>query len=119
MTKFLSSRWLTVFLIIGIGTAAVSGYWLRRKRDKDYVFVELRAFQTPGGWGYDILQDKQLYIHQDIIPVFPGKHSFRTREDALAIGRRVLDRIHRKQLFDVTLQDLKEEHIDTIQTKSP
>jgi uncharacterized protein DUF4907 len=119
MTKFLSQKWLTACLIIGIGIAAVGGYWLRQKRDKEYVFVEVRAFQTGSGWGYEILKDKQLYIHQDIIPVLSGTHSFPTKEKALAIGRRVLDRINRKQLPDVTLQDLKEEGIDTIQTKSP
>ena len=119
MTNFLSQKWLTVCLSIGILIALAGGYWLRQKKEKEYVFVELRAFPTPSGWGYDILQDKQVYIHQDIIPVIGGKRSFQTKEQALAIGRRVLDRLNKKQLPDVTLQDLKEEGIDTNQTKNP
>jgi hypothetical protein len=123
INKLLSQKWVTVFLIIAIGLALAGGYWLKKKREKeknrDYVELELQAIQTPGGWGYDIMADKKLYIHQDIIPVWPGRHSFRTKEQALSIGQKVMDRINRRQLPDVTLQDLEEAGIDTIPTKNP
>jgi Domain of unknown function (DUF4907) len=123
INKLLSQKWVTVFLIIAIGLALAGGYWLKKKREKernkDYVQLELQAIQTPSGWGYDITADKKLYIHQDIIPVWPGRHSFRTKEQALTIGQKVMDRVSRKQLPDVTLQDLEEAGIDTIQTKNP
>jgi hypothetical protein len=123
INKLLSQKWVTVFLIIAIGLALAGGYWLKKKREREsnkaYMQLELQAIQTASGWGYDITADKKLYIHQDIIPVWPGRHSFRTKEQALTIGRKVLDRINRKQLPDVTLQDLEEAGIDTIQTKNP
>ena len=123
INKLLSQKWVTVFLIIAIGLALAGGYLLKKKREKernkDYVQLELQAIQTASGWGYDITADRKLYIHQDIIPVWPGRHSFRTKEQALTIGRKVMDRINRKQLPDVTLQDLEEAGIDTIQTKNP
>ena len=123
INKLLSQKWVTVFLIIAIGLALAGGYLLKKKREKernkDYVQLELQAIQTASGWGYDITADKKLYIHQDIIPVWPDRHSFRTKEQALTIGRKVMDRINRKQLPDVTLQDLEEAGIDTIQTKNP
>ena len=123
INKLLSQKWVTVFLIIAIGLALAGGYWLKKKREKernkDYVQLELQAIQTASGWGYDITADKKLYIHQDIIPVWPGRHSFRTKAQALTIGRKVMDRVSRKQLPDVTLQDLEEAGIDTIQTMNP
>jgi len=122
-TKAGSQKWVTVALLIAIAGILAGGYWLRRKwereREKDYTFVEIRTFQGPLGWGYDILQDKKLYIHQDIIPVFPGRHGFRTKEEALTIGKKVLEKIRRQQLPDITSEELKEAGIDTIKISNP
>jgi hypothetical protein len=117
MTKPSFQNWLTAGLILAIGIILSGGYYLRNKKDKEYVFVELHTFHSPLGWGYDILADKKVFIHQDIIPVLPVRKGFRTEQDALTIGRKVLDRINKKQLFDVTRQDLKEVGIDTLSSR--
>lgn len=114
MTKPSFQNWLTAGLILAIGIILVGGYYLRNKKGNEYVFVELHTFQTPLGWGYDILADKKIFIHQDIIPVLSSKQGFRTEQDARTIGRKVLDRINKKLLYDVTPQDLKEIGIDTL-----
>ena len=59
-----------------------------RRRDqwkKDHMLVELRAIRTPKGWGYYILTDGKVFVHQNIIPAIPGEHGFRTKEDALKV----------------------------------
>jgi hypothetical protein len=122
-TKVFSQKWVTAALLIAILIILFGGYFLRRKWERDrakkYVFVEVRAFQGPLGWGYDILQDKKVYIHQDIIPVLPGKQGFQTKEEALAVGRKVLERLQHQQLPDVTLKDLQEAGIDTNKSLNP
>ena len=71
------------------------GIYKRRKMHEGQVYVELRAIQVDSGkgWGYDILKDGHPYIHQDAIPGLGGNRMFRTREDALTIGKIVYDRV--------------------------
>jgi len=111
MTNLLSQKWLTACLSIGIVIALAGGYWLRQKREKEYVFVELRAFPTPSGWGYDILQDGRPWCHQDYIPSVTGHRVFRTKEDALAAGKIVFDKAVAGQLPDITEAEMRSKGI--------
>jgi Domain of unknown function (DUF4907) len=45
--------------------------------------VESVAIQTPSGWGYNILVDHKIYIHQEFIPAIAGKKAFGSKEDAI------------------------------------
>lgn len=46
-----------------------------------------------GTFGYDILRDKKLFIHQPNIPGFPGKDGFKTRAAAETVGNLVINKI--------------------------
>ncbi len=48
----------------------------------DSVKVSVKTFQEKSEWGYDILIDNKLYIHQPTIPSVPGNNSFKTEDDA-------------------------------------
>jgi hypothetical protein len=74
---------------------------------KDHVLLELRPIQTSKGWGYDILNDGKMFIHQDIIPAVPGGHGFRSKEDALAVGRVVYDRVRAGEMPMVTAAEIE------------
>jgi hypothetical protein len=71
------------------------------------VLLELKPIQTSKGWGYDILQDGKIFIHQDIIPAVAGGHGFRSREDALAVGQLVYDRVKAGQMPMVTAEEVR------------
>ncbi len=45
------------------------------------------------GYGYDILNDGKLYIHQPIIPAISGKQGFKTEADAKRVGEYVKNKI--------------------------
>jgi hypothetical protein len=79
-----------------------------RNEKQDKVFVEPQAIQTSSGWGYNILVDGKPYIHQEIIPAVAEKHGFKTKEDALLVARKVIEKIGTNQLPTITLDDLKE-----------
>jgi hypothetical protein len=83
-------------------------YFTFRNGKQDKVFVEPQAIQTSTGWGYNILVDGKPYIHQEIIPAITEKQGFRTKEDALLVARRVIEKIKTNQLPTITLDDLKE-----------
>ncbi|MGH2646467.1 MAG: DUF4907 domain-containing protein [Ginsengibacter sp.] len=54
------------------------------KKNKDKMLeVESVAIQTSAGWGYNILVDHKIYIHQEFIPAIEGKKSFANKEDAI------------------------------------
>jgi flagellar basal body-associated protein FliL len=111
-----------LFLLAGIillAAAAYSIYYFGYKKKSDHVFVQVRATQNANGWGYEILTDGKVYIKQDFIPAIPGKHSFETKEQALQVGNKVLDKIEHKQLPVITPAELKEMNIivDSVSAK--
>ncbi len=96
-----------VFLLLVIAIPAMM-YRHYQEKEGDRVFVWVKPFQTPLGWGYDIYAGKKLYIHQDFIPAVAGKHGFKTREDALAVGRKVIEKIGASGIPTITEKELKE-----------
>jgi len=110
------------FIIAGIillGVAVYTIYFFQQRKRNDYVFVQVRAFQTTGGWGYEILTDGKPYIKQDFIPAIQGKHSFQTKEQAVMVGNKVVEKIEHKQVPVITIDELKEMKIieDSISVK--
>ncbi|HWK05636.1 MAG TPA: DUF4907 domain-containing protein [Puia sp.] len=94
-------------IVIVAGVLVYFTYQERVKWKKEHVLVELRPIQLPQGWGYDILANGKVFIHQPTIPAIPGQHTFRTKEDALAVGQKVVDRITQGQMPMVTTEEVK------------
>ncbi|MFI5193699.1 MAG: DUF4907 domain-containing protein [Chitinophagales bacterium] len=79
----------------------------RLRRDHEgQVFLKAVAVQTAGGWGYNIMANDKIYIHQDYIPAAGGKRVFKTKEDAMRVANRVIEKISKNQLPVITLKDL-------------
>ena len=102
-------KWITPLLILVIGSATIAGIWYYRTRkwEKAHILVELKPIQTPKGWGYDILTDGHIFIHQNIIPDAGGQRGFRTKEDALAVGQIVYNRVMKGELPMVTVKEMQ------------
>ena len=111
-------KWITPVLIVVAGSTLI---WYinhrRTKWKKEHLFIELRAIQTPKGWGYDILTDGKVFIHQDFIPAVPGQRAFRTREDALTVGKKVYERVMAGKQPMVTAEEVKGMGIDLDTTR--
>jgi Domain of unknown function (DUF4907) len=93
-------------ILIVAGALIYIGYRERVQWKKDHILVELKPIQTPKGWGYDILANGHVYIHQPMIPAIQGSFPFRTKEDALAVGQKVVDRIKEGKMPMVTAQEV-------------
>ena len=72
------------------------------------VFVKAVPIQTPYGWGYNIMADNKIFIHQDFIPAVSGKQGFKTPEDAMLVGNRVVQKISKNELPTISPKDLEE-----------
>lgn len=59
-------------------------------------------------WGYDILVDNSMKIHQPSIPSQPGNEGFKTKEDAEKVVRLVIKKMKQGEMPpSVTTEDLK------------
>ena len=106
--KGISRQWIFTGLIILAGaTFFYIGYRQHAQFKKDHVLLVLKPFQTSKGWGYNIFADGKVYIHQDIVPALPGNKGFRTQEDALTVGNKVLEHVKAGQGPGVTAEEIK------------
>lgn len=52
------------------------------------------TFETDNGWGYDIFQNGQLYIHQPHIPATAGIQGFGSESDAKSCAEFAIEKIN-------------------------
>ncbi len=101
-------KWGLALLMVAVIIVCVwIGLERRRQWKKDHVLVELKAIRTQRGWGYDILTNGHPYIHQDVIPDIRGQHGFVSKDDALAVGQVVYDRLVKNQIPMINVTEMK------------
>ena len=63
---------------------------------------------TSTTWGYDILKDNAIFIHQPNIPGLPGTDGFKTKKDATKVAQLVLGKIKKGEIPPtVTMEALR------------
>ena len=107
--KRFNRQWIFTGLI---AVAAISFFYIAFRQHnqwkKDHILIEIKPIHTFKGWGYNIFTDGKIYIHQDIVPAIPTNRGFRTKEDALAVGKKVYDRLVAGQMPMVTAKEVQE-----------
>jgi hypothetical protein len=100
---------LLILLVIAL---VLAGFWRAHHANQikqELVLVEVKPITSSFGWGYEIVAGGKVYIHQEFIPAISGKHGFRTSEDAMKVGKKVVAKINAKQLPPtITVDDLRE-----------
>lgn len=92
----------TIVLAISVAVAiTLPFYYLARTKNVDY-----KIFYTRAGWGYDILVDKRLVIHQECVPVLAQKKGFATEQSARAVARIVVHKLKNNQVPTLTYGEL-------------
>jgi len=108
-TRSFFRKWgLSLALLVAIGVCVWIGVYRRMRWKKDHVLVELKAIETPMGWGYDILTNGRPYIHQNIIPDIRGQHGFQSKEEALAVGQKVYERLVANQIPVISIEEMRQ-----------
>jgi hypothetical protein len=74
------------------------------KRGHSY---ELDLYKSKQGWGYDILRNNKIYIHQPYIPAVEGQVPFRDKQSARNTGRLVIKKIRKHKSPAITKQELE------------
>lgn len=105
-------KWgLSLLMLAAIVVCIGIGVYRRMQWKKDHLLVVLKAIRTPGGWGYDILTNGHPYIHQDRIPDIRGEHGFQSKEEALAVGQKVYERLVANQLPIISIEEMRALHV--------
>jgi len=70
-------------------------------------FYEVDLFRNEQGWGYDILRDNNIYIHQPFMPAIEGQVPFKDRKSARKTGKLVIKKIHNHESPALTREELE------------
>lgn len=84
---------ITVLLVSLIISAGILVYaFTKRTTNKSSRFSSV-VFSGLNGWGYDILVDDHVFIHQESIPAVGNRKGFPEREQAEKAARLVLKKL--------------------------
>lgn len=75
--------------------------------------LQFKIIPAPNNtWGYDILKDRKVFIHQPNRPGMAGTSGFATKNDATKVALLVIAKIKKGEMPPtVTLQELRALHI--------
>ena len=100
INKYYTVGKLSVVLVIGV---LVIFSLLKFKSTPKY---DLGTFKTANGWGYNVLINYRIYIHQEIIPAVYGNQSFKSVQDANKTGDLVIKKLRKGQLPTIRIEEL-------------
>ena len=63
------------------------------KQKKKNTSFEALIFKVPDGWGYDILVNDSLFIHQESVPATDGKKGFPKKELAARTAELIINKM--------------------------
>jgi len=71
--------------------------------------ITVQTLEGENGWGYDILIDGEMYVHQPTIPALPGTSNFNSEQDARAVAELMIKKIRENILPPgVTAEEVNE-----------
>jgi len=111
----MTKRYWIISLVAVIMLVTASAIIISKKNktagSNDMLPVALRTLKMGDGWGYEVLVDNKVYIHQDCIPAISSFKRFSTESEAMLIGNKVVDKIKHGHKPVITLQDINDTHI--------
>lgn len=98
-------------IVILIAIMISAGIWIKgynkNKETKKSKSVKALIFEGSEGWGYDILVNDSLFIHQEYVPVISGKHGFAKKEQAEKTANLIINKIKTGQIPVITRFELE------------
>lgn len=105
LIQWINNNW--IYLLFAFSLVLFIYTRVTRKSDRsEWVQLTYTTYHTPLGWGYDILVNDSLFIHQQIMPAVEGNRGFSTQQEAEKVAELVIARMKRKELPTILLRDL-------------
>ena len=93
-------------IIITISVIISAAIWVITMKNHDPKRIESRTFKVANGWGYDILVNDSILIHQESIPVLQANQVFKNKEQAEQTAELVVQKLKKGQHPTLTKFDL-------------
>ncbi|MDB5223007.1 MAG: hypothetical protein JWN83_1674 [Chitinophagaceae bacterium] len=91
----------SAFIILLIGFVTIP-----KKDDDKLLKIESVPIYNCFGWGYNILVDNKVFIHQEYIPAIAGKRAFLSKEDAMKTAALAIEKLKKGKQPIITKSDL-------------
>lgn len=92
-----------IFIVTIIGFSVKTA---KSRTNDGMLKVESVPLYHASGWGYEILVDHKIFIHQEFIPAIAGKKTFFTKEDAMKTAGLVIEKLIKGKQPTITKDDL-------------
>lgn len=104
--QLIKKNW--IYLLFAFAVVFFLYTFTRKHREErpGEIRLEMKTFHTGLGWGYDILTNDTIYIHQESMPSAPGRKGFETESEARIVGNRVIDKIKSRKMPTISLEEL-------------
>jgi len=90
---------LVFLILIGVVTS-----WILTNKSSEKIMTI--PFKTEKGWGYNIIIDDNIYIHQEYIPAVRGNMAFQSKEDAEKTGNLVIKKMRLGQFPSIKINEI-------------
>jgi hypothetical protein len=105
LIQWISNNWIYLLFVFSVVFFIYSR--VNRKNDRsEWVQLTYTTYHTPLGWGYDVLVNDSLFIHQQQMPAVEGTRGFSTQQEAEKVAELVIARMKNKELPTILLRDL-------------
>lgn len=81
MTRLTTIKRHNIF-VVGVSVIIAASFWIAPLLKNSGTVYRYELFKTVDGWGYDILVNDSLQIHQDFIPAIAAKNAFPEKQQA-------------------------------------
>ena len=108
--QWIKNNWIYLLFSVSIVLFAYK-QWVSKKPSGEWVSLTYTTYHTPLGWGYDVLANDTLFIHQQQMPAVEGMRGFATQKEAASVAELIIYRMKNKQLPTILLKDLDSLHI--------
>ena len=104
----IKKNWILLLFTLSVITFVINRYTLNRDTDAATAAqITAVTFPSGNGWGYDILKEGSVYIHQTNIPAVSGNKTFSSAAEAMKIAGLMIKKMsHSSKLPDVSLREL-------------
>ena len=96
-------------IVVFIAIVVSAAIWLNafHRKTKNNISVKALTFQVVNGWGYNILVNDSVFIHQANIPVINGTQGFAKKEQAEKTAQLIINKIKRGETPVVSIFELQ------------
>jgi hypothetical protein len=107
----LTMQTIKKYWVYGLLLFSIS-FFIYKKFIKQDNSLQVKTFTIQQGWGYDILVNNKIFIHQEIIPAIQGKKYFVSKKQAESVGELVVSKM--KQGRGGGFPEITETDIDSL-----